>query len=643
MQPIIGLRPGQTAAVERGSAALPACSTRDARTSVCSPRSCRTPAARSRWCGRTRRSSRTSSAPHQRIVLFGKVELWGSRGCRSPIPSSRSSTVRPARPRAARAGPEGTAHRPDRARLRADRQRHDQHAAPLRVAGARAAAATMLFDPVPERNAARATTGPRAAPRSTQAHFSCSRHQRRRAECVRDRGPAAVDLRGLLRLPGRPRASPSRERASAQGAACATVDDDIRAAARAVLPFKLTAGQRDALAEIVADMQRALADAAAAAGRRRRRQDDRRGAGRGRRDGERLPGRVHGARPRSSPSSTTGRVMRWLDGDQVPRRACSPGASPPRQRRELLPAIAARRHRPRHRHARAGPGTRRVPRAGARRSSTSSIASAWCSAATLAAKGGNPDVLVMTATPIPRTLALTECGDMDVSVIRGLPPGRKPMTTLVKPDSRRDEVYALIREEVARGRQAYVVYPLVEESEKVDLAPRRRWRRSCTDVFPEFEVALLHGRMKGDEKDAVMRAFARRRAPHPRRHLGRRSRRRRAERHDDGGRARRALRPVAAAPAARPHRPRRARVDLRPGLPGAVVRRCARAAQGDGGDDATGSSSRRRTCRFAARATSSAPGSRACRSCAPAISPATPTCSSCAFTEARAPSGARDG
>jgi ATP-dependent DNA helicase RecG len=97
---------------------------------------------------------------------------------------------------------------------------------------------------------------------------------------------------------------------------------------------------------------------------------------------------------------------------------------------------------------------------------------------------------------------------MDVSVIRGLPPGRKPVTTLVKPDSRRDEVYALIRAEVARGRQAFVVYPLVEESEKVDLRAATAMAAELKEVFPEFEVALLHGRMKGDEKEAVMHRFS---------------------------------------------------------------------------------------------------------------------------------------
>ena len=179
--------------------------------------------------------------------------------------------------------------------------------------------------------------------------------------------------------------------------------------------------------------------------------------------------------------------------------------------------------------------------------------------ATLAAKGLHPDVLVMTATPIPRTLALTECGDMEVSVIRGLPPGRKPVRTLVKPDSRREDVYDLVRQQVQEGRQAYVIYPLVEESEKVDLkAATAMAEHLARDVFPDLTVALLHGRMKGDEKERVMRAFAAGTSEHPGRDDGRRSRRRRAERDGDGRRACRALRPVAAASAARPRRPRHA-------------------------------------------------------------------------------------
>ena len=130
--------------------------------------------------------------------------------------------------------------------------------------------------------------------------------------------------------------------------------------------------------------------------------------------------------------------------------------------------------------------------------------------ATLREKGQKPDVLVMTATPIPRTLALTAFGDLDVSVIRGLPPGRQPIRTLAKPESRRDEVYQLVRRELEQGRQAYVIYPLVDESEKVDLkAATAMFDTLQQDVFPEYRVALLHGRMKADEKEQVMGAFAR--------------------------------------------------------------------------------------------------------------------------------------
>ncbi len=130
--------------------------------------------------------------------------------------------------------------------------------------------------------------------------------------------------------------------------------------------------------------------------------------------------------------------------------------------------------------------------------------------ATLREKGHKPDVLVMTATPIPRTLALTAFGDLDVSVIRGLPPGRQPIRTLARPESRRDDVYALVRGELEQGRQAYVIYPLVEGSEKVDLRAATEMAETLQDqVFPDYRVALLHGRMKADAKEQVMAAFAR--------------------------------------------------------------------------------------------------------------------------------------
>ena len=120
-----------------------------------------------------------------------------------------------------------------------------------------------------------------------------------------------------------------------------------------------------------------------------------------------------------------------------------------------------------------------------------------------------PDVLVMTATPIPRTLALTVYGDLDVSVIRDMPPGRRAIQTIVKPESRREDVYELVRSQLDEGRQAYVVYPLIEESEKVDLKAATEMADTLAqDVFPEYRVALLHGKMKQDAKDRVMRAFA---------------------------------------------------------------------------------------------------------------------------------------
>jgi ATP-dependent DNA helicase RecG len=129
--------------------------------------------------------------------------------------------------------------------------------------------------------------------------------------------------------------------------------------------------------------------------------------------------------------------------------------------------------------------------------------------ATLRRKGLLPDVLVMTATPIPRTLALTLYGDLDVSVIRELPAGRLAIKTVAKPESRRDEIYQFVRDQVDAGRQAYVIYPLVEESAKVDVkAATEMADHLAQDIFPHYRVGLLHGRMKTDAKDRVMKAFA---------------------------------------------------------------------------------------------------------------------------------------
>ncbi len=123
-------------------------------------------------------------------------------------------------------------------------------------------------------------------------------------------------------------------------------------------------------------------------------------------------------------------------------------------------------------------------------------------------KGRNPDVLVMTATPIPRTLSLTIYGDLDVSIIDELPRGRKPIKTVLRYEEERDAVYQFVREEIRKGRQAYFVYPLVEESEKVDLkAATVHYEHLQYDVFPDLRLGLLHGRMSSEEKDAVMMKF----------------------------------------------------------------------------------------------------------------------------------------
>ena len=126
----------------------------------------------------------------------------------------------------------------------------------------------------------------------------------------------------------------------------------------------------------------------------------------------------------------------------------------------------------------------------------------------LRARGFNPDVLVMTATPIPRSLTMTIYGDLDVSVIDELPPGRTPIETRVFGEEQRSEVKELIASEVRAGRQVYVVYPLVEESEKIDLKDAtQRYEYLRDKVFPKFSVGLVHGKMKSADKDEAMRRF----------------------------------------------------------------------------------------------------------------------------------------
>ena len=126
----------------------------------------------------------------------------------------------------------------------------------------------------------------------------------------------------------------------------------------------------------------------------------------------------------------------------------------------------------------------------------------------LGAKGESPDILLMTATPIPRSLALTLYGDLDLSILDERPPGRQPITTALRPESARERVLQFVDREVEKGRQAYIVYPVIEESEKTDLkAATTMFELLSSGPFAERRVALLHGRMAADEKDAIMRDF----------------------------------------------------------------------------------------------------------------------------------------
>jgi ATP-dependent DNA helicase RecG len=127
--------------------------------------------------------------------------------------------------------------------------------------------------------------------------------------------------------------------------------------------------------------------------------------------------------------------------------------------------------------------------------------------ATLFEKGDRPHMLLMTATPIPRSLALTLYGDLHVSVMRERPPGRQPVTTKMVREKEREKVYAMMRKEIEQGRQCYVVYPLVEESEKLDLRDAVSGHEALSEEFPDVRVELIHGRMKSAEKEEAMARF----------------------------------------------------------------------------------------------------------------------------------------
>ena len=284
------------------------------------------------------------------------------------------------------------------------------------------------------------------------------------------------------------------------------VDDRIRDALRAVLPFRLTPGQRVALKEIGDDMQRPHP-------MNRLLQGDV-GAGKtivavlaavlAMENGQQV---AFMAPTEILAEQHLATVQRLLAGTRF-RVALLTGRMPAGERRSTRKAIAAG-------EIHLVVGTHALVQKAVGFSALGLVIIdeqhrfGVLQRAMLREKGLQPDMLVMTATPIPRTLAVTTYGDLDVSSIRDLPPGRTPVRTVAKPDARRDEIYAFLRTELDAGRQAYIVYPIIEESEKTDLrAATEMADHLAQDVFQAYRVALLHGRLKQDAKDRVMRAFA---------------------------------------------------------------------------------------------------------------------------------------
>jgi ATP-dependent DNA helicase RecG len=445
--------------------------------------------------------------PHQHIVLFGKAEVWGTRGLQITDPEFEILPAPGARP----AGESGESDDQEPATLHTGRivpvyERTGSVTTNMQrrfVYQALQMLPADLFDPVPADLAAREAWPSR---RAALGHTHFPEPGAKEPALNQFRTPAQrrvifedffVFQAGL--------ALRRQQNAAVRKALVCRVDDRIRASARAVLPFKLTSGQKSALAEIVADLQREWP-------MQRLLQGDV-GAGK-------------------TIVALVAALVAMENGFQAAFMAPTEILAE-QHYRTLAGWLAGTRFRVGLLTGRVGKAARRTLMGEIDTGAVDLVVGTHAlvqeavrfkalalavideqhrfgviQRATLAAKGLHPDVLVMTATPIPRTLALTECGDMEVSVIRGLPPGRRPVRTLVVPDSRRDEVYARVRAAIADGRQAYVIYPLVEESEKVDLkAATEMAEHLARDVFPDLKVALLHGRMKGDEKAAVMQAF----------------------------------------------------------------------------------------------------------------------------------------
>src|SRR5687767_7329916 len=457
----------------------------------------------------------------QRIVLFGKVEIWGSRGLQITDPEFEiikdpsTTTSQQADSSSLRAS-DGNRDPGSGSREDTEAQLHTGRIVPVYertgmvttnmqrryVWQALEQVPREGFDPVPD-DILKRERWPGRLDALWQSHFPSAE--------------TPIDALNTFMTPAQRRlvfedffvfqtglALRRQENAQVRKRLVSSVDDRIRQRARDVLPFKLTTGQRDALAEIVADMQKTWP-------MQRLLQGD---VGAGKTIVAILAAvvamengfQVAVMAPTEILAEQHYRtIVKVLNGKPY-RVALLSGRVTAATRRDLLPAIERG-------EINLVVGTQALVQEHVKFKSLALVVIdeqhrfGVVQRGTLAAKGENPDVLVMTATPIPRTLALTECGDMEVSVVRGLPPGRQPIRTIVKADSRRDEAYAMMREEIRRGRQVYVIYPLVEDSEKIDLKAATAMADTLAKVFPEFNVALLHGRMRGDDKEAVMRRF----------------------------------------------------------------------------------------------------------------------------------------
>ena len=283
-------------------------------------------------------------------------------------------------------------------------------------------------------------------------------------------------------------------------------DDRVRTAAASVLPFRLTPGQRAALRDIVGDMQQPQQ-------MNRLLQGD---VGSGKTAVALLAALValeNGlqvammAPTEILAAQHAGTAERFLAATRF-RAALLTGSTPPALRRDLLAGLACG-------DVPLVVGTHALIEEDVTFARLGLVIVdeqhrfGVVQRARLREKGLRPDILVMTATPIPRTLQLALYGGLDVSAIRDMPPGRQPVKTTVRPESRRDEVHGFVAEQVEQGRQACIIYPLVDESEKVDLlAATAMADHLAHDVFPRYAVGLLHGRMPPAVKDDVMRRFA---------------------------------------------------------------------------------------------------------------------------------------